>query len=177
MKYGSTAVLGAALLISGCVDAGSESPVSGEQNASQAATKKGFKLGESVNFDAFEVTIKSVKTMASVGGAGFDQKAADGGTLVAVTFTLKNTGKKPLNGFERPSLSLIDGQGNKYSEDVAASIAFRIQKEFNAKSMSDLNPGIRVNDGAVWEVSKEQFNLDSWKVVLDGHEDYPIDLK
>lgn len=78
--------------------------------------------------------------------------------------------------FDGPTLKLMDASGTTYDADLGASISFSLEKDFNRKVMSDLNPGIKTKDGKVFEVSKEQFDRATWKIVLDGHENAPIAL-
>lgn len=179
MKSARYAAWLALVLLGGCGDAGSNNPKLGNQSGGNATSEdvKTFKLGDAVNFDAFEITIKTVEQKQQVGGSMDITKAADGGTLVAITYSLKNTGKKPLSMFDRPSLQLIDPEGQQYSSDVSATSSLRIEKDFTAKMLSDLNPGISTTDGAVFEVSKDKFEKKTWKVVLEGHETAPISLQ
>lgn len=165
---------GLTLLAAGCGDVGSENATLGE--STQKITNN-FKLGDAVNFQTFEITLKSVESLNRVGSEFFRENVADGGVYVAAVYTLKNTGDKPIGMFDGPTLKLVDPAGTVYDADVAASSAFSTEKDFNEKVMSDLNPGISVNAGKVWEVSKEKFDPTTWKLVLDGHEDSPIALK
>ncbi len=164
-----------------CGDAGSDEPTlgtpgaEGDQRSSEKIASPNFKVGDKVNFDAFEVTVTRVEQPGTVGV--LDEKPSEGGTFVAVTYTLKNTGSKPLGMFDRPSLTLIDPQGNKYNRDANASAMFSIAQQFDAKGISDLNPGITTKDGDVWVVAKDKFDKKTWKVVLDSHENAPIGLE
>ncbi|MBS0479311.1 MAG: DUF4352 domain-containing protein [Proteobacteria bacterium] len=179
MKSGRYAAFLALALLGGCGDAGSSNATSGNQSSGGATGGGGqtFKLGDAVNFGVFEITLETVEQKQQVGGAMDVTKAADGGTLVAITYTLKNTGKKPLGMFDRPSLQLIDPDGQRYSSDVGATSSLRIEKDFTAKMLSDLNPAITTTDGVVFEVSKNQFDRKTWKVILEGHETTPIGLR
>lgn len=172
----SVAVMG--LMAAGCGDVGSDNAsLNNRADDNTPAAKPKFKVGDTVNFEAFEVTLKSVEKLTSVGNEFSRSKPADGGVYVAVTYTLKNTGKKPIGMFDGPTLKLIDADGTSYDADLSATTHFSTQKQFNQKVMSDLNPGIRTTDGKVWEVSKDQFDLTTWRAVLDGHEDTPISLQ
>ena len=172
------AAVPAIALLAACGDVGSDNATltesTGNTSASVAAAK--FKVGNTVNFETFEVTVKSVEKRNSVGSQYGKQDVADGGIFVAITYTVKNTGKKAIGMFDGPTLKLIDPSGTAYEPDLGASVMFSLQKDFNSKGVSNLNPGIKVNDGKVWEVSKDQFDLATWKVILDGHEDSPISL-
>lgn len=173
-----------------CADAGSDEPTLGNLSASdfgkgeEAAASVGggsrtFGLGDPVNFDAFEITLKSVKHPSSVGV--LDQRAAEGGMFVAINYTLENTGTEPLTGFDHPTLLLMDGQGRTYSPDDQATTQYVLQKmmiakEFSKSAGSDLNPGLKFLTGAVWEIAANRFDRETWKVVLKGHEAHTISL-
>lgn len=158
-----------------CGDAGSDRSKPG--GAEQSEVKKTVPLGEAANFEAFEVKLVRVEQLSKVGNAYMSHKAPEGGTLVAVTYTLKNTGKEPLSFMKRPTLKLINPSGTVFSEDSEATIYFGTEKDFNNKAISDLNPGIKTTGGIVWEVSKKDFDISTWKVVLDGHENDQLSLK
>lgn len=168
------------ILLTACGDAGSDHPTQTD-NKSVVATDREehrtFNLGQPVNFEAFEITINTVEQRQQVGMSGAAAKASDGGTLVAVTYSLKNTGKKPLGMFDRPSLKLVDPSGQTYDPDINATMLFSVSKEFSGKSISDLNPGITTKDGIVWEVSKEKFSKKDWTLALDGHDNSSISLQ
>lgn len=159
-----------------CGDVGSDNGTMGESKETVAPVAK-FKVGDTVSFDAFEIVLKSVEERSTVGNEYSKENVAEGGTYVAVVYSLKNTGKKPIGMFDGPTLKLMDPAGTTYDADIGASSSFSSEKKFNRKVVSDLNPGIKVNDGNVWEVSKDQFDLATWKIVLDGHESSPISLK
>lgn len=167
-----TTMLGA---MAACGDVGSDNPTMGEATEKSAPATK-FKVGDVVNFEAFEVVLKSVEERSVVGNEYSKEKPAEGGTYVAVVYTLKNTGKKPIGMFDGPTLKLMDPSGTVYDADLGASTSWSLEKDFNRKVMSDLNPGIKTEDGKVFEVSKEQFDRATWKIVLDGHENTPIAL-
>lgn len=171
-----SAMFGAIAGCGGCGDVGSDNATMGNSTAKSAPVAK-FKVGDTVNFDAFEITLKSVEERSTVGNQYSKETVAEGGTYVAIVYSLKNTGKEPIGMFDGPTLKLMDPSGTTYNSDVGASSSFSIEKDFNRKVVSDLNPGITVNDGKVWEVSKEQFDRATWKVILDGHESTPISLK
>jgi hypothetical protein len=179
MKSAKYAVCLTVALLSSCGDAGSDKPTLGNQSVGNATSEnaRAFKIGDAVNFETFEITLKSVEQEQQVGGSMDVTKAADGGTLIAIIYTLKNTGKKPLGMFDRPSLQLIDPDGQQYSDDASATTSLRIEKDFTGKMLSDLNPGISTTDGIVFEVSKEKFDKRTWNVILAGHETSPIRLQ
>lgn len=175
-------LLALSIALTACGDAGSSSPsLSQDSEAEPTASvedKKPYEqffLGEKIDFDAFEVQVASVQKLKKVGV--LDQRPAEGGIFVAIEYKVKNTGDKPLGMFERPSFKLVDDRGTTYSPDLNATMQHAIAEEYNAKSASELNPGITTRDGAVWEIAADRFDEKAWKLVLEGHENSPIYLR
>lgn len=141
-----------------------QSPTGGDASAPS------YKVGQVIKFDNYEVTIDSVETLNHVGYdcEGCGEKPADGAIFVAATYSLKNTGAKPLGMFERPSFNLIDPNGVSYEEDLGAGISYKMAKEFDGKSISDLNPGIKTKDGLLYEVAEANFDKQTWSISVDG---------
>lgn len=167
-------MVGASLILVSCGDVGSETATMGEPHSTPA--KPTFSIGDPVNFDAFEIVVKKVEEEQQVGSEFIRESAADGGTYVVVSYTVKNTGKKPIGMFDGPSLQLVDESGTTYDPDIAASAAFASGADLNSKTLSDLNPGITVKDADVWEVSASDFDRATWRIIVAGHEDSPIKL-
>lgn len=79
-----------------------------------------------------------------------------------------------------PSLKLVDPSGHAYSSDLAASTAFAFQVNADTKALSDVNPGIVIHDGTVFEVSKALFDPKTWKLRLlsrDGSVDIALGFR
>lgn len=180
------ALAGLVLGLAGCDDAGSDEPTLGSDTATvgggdakTGSSAKSFDMGDPVNFDAFEITIKSVKHPSTIGV--LDQRPAEGGLFVAIDYTLENTGDEPLSGFDHPTLLLMDSEGRTYAPDSQATSQYvlekvMITKDFSKQAGDDLNPGLKILAGAVWEIAKDQFDRNTWKVVLKGHENAAISL-
>ena len=175
-----------AVIVSGCGDAGSDEPrlgpasttTDGGSTTSNTATKS-FKMGDPVDFGAFEITIKSLKHPPTIGV--LDQRPAEGGVFIAIDYTLKNTGEESLSSFDQPTLRLMDGKGQRYAPDSDATMQYVLQKtmmtkEFSKGAGGDLNPGLKMLTGAVWEIAEDRFDRSAWKVVLKGHENAEISL-
>ena len=136
-----------------------------------------FKVGNTIRFDGFDLTVESVQERGQVGSEFLNEKASEGGVLVAVTYSLKNTSSAPMGFMDQPNLKLIDPRGTTYSNDTGATAAFSTENDFNNKIVSDLNPGITVHDGDVFEISKDAFDPSTWSIVVEGQETHPIALQ
>ena len=139
-----------------------------EAEAAEVAEEKIYKVGESVTVDNVEVTVTVSEEMDTIGDPNlFGKKASDGGTLVAIQYTMKNISDEPIGMFSYPTVSLVDEKETKYSSDIDASSAYAVETEIdNSKVLSDLNPDISVTDTAVYEVSKEKFAQGKWYIQI-----------
>lgn len=146
---------------------------------SQSEAPKNAKVGEMFTLKNSEVGVLSVEVLDEVGEDILKKEASDGGVFVAVVWQMKNVSDKPLSMFETPDIALIDSKGSKYDNDIEATSYFDIEKQIdNSKILSDLNPGILVKATAVYEVSKDLFNLNDWKLKIEeGSDSKLIDLQ
>lgn len=126
--------------------------------------------------DKAEVVITKVEEFSVIGDPDFlGHKASDGGTLVAIQTTVKNISDEPIGSFSTPSFKLIDEKGTSYDSDVSASSAYATETNIdNSKILSDLNPGIKVNDVQVYEISKESYDKGTWYIEISGEEKVKI---
>lgn len=111
------------------------------------------------------VTVLSVKQADHVGAAGYGPKAGPGETFVVVRYTIKNTGTKPLDSFNRPELALLDSNDQTYSEDTTAGILAAALNNDAQDAGSDLNPKVTANATAVWKLDKASFDKKTWRIV------------
>lgn len=147
---------------------------SGGSNSSNTSTIQQVKIGELFQTKKLGIKVDEVASVPSVGKDFLTAQAAEGATYIAVSWNYKNTSDKPINGFRTPSLYLKSADGTKYNPDIAASAALAGQLEINRKVLSDLNPGIQVRDATVFEVSKELFNAETWKLLIDADMDAEV---
>ena len=141
------------------------------QKAVVADTQATYAIGETFTGKNTEITITSVSEKMSVGGQYINEEPSEGATLVAVQWKYKNTSDKPLNSFNFPTLKLIDSKNVEYSSDLGKTSAFVTEIKLDRKILSDLNPGITVNDAQIFEVSKEAYSQGSWKVKVNAEGD------
>ncbi|QIZ07578.1 DUF4352 domain-containing protein [Priestia megaterium] len=122
-----------------------------------------FKVGESFKTDDLEYTITKVEEKDKVGNEYLNKKVSEGGTFVAVQYTVKNVGSEPVGMFDYPSINLVDEKGTKYDSDIDASSNYAVETDIdNSKIASDLNPDIQVTDTQVYEVSKAKYAQGKW---------------
>lgn len=135
--------------------------------------------GESyVRTKSFEIFIDNIRTTQSVGdGMFFSENAGPGAVYIIVGYKIKNIGSKPVNAFSIPRIFLLDAARNRYSEDIGAGLAYATQVQSTNKSFSNLNPGITVNDFAVFQVNQALFDKNTWKIFIDADENVEIAIK
>jgi hypothetical protein len=142
---------------------------SSPSNASQAHARLA-EVGSTVSTRAFEIRILSAQVLTSIDGPFDVQQPADGGIYIAVQWSYKNISAKPVNTFNTPTIHLLSPGGTKYDSDLAATTALAAQLNLNSKVLSDLNPGLRVTDAEVFEVSRRMFDMRTWKILVDADE-------
>ncbi|SCC93604.1 membrane hypothetical protein [Thiomonas sp. X19] len=150
------------------------SPVPAQSTSSPAAaasSPQAFQVGETFATQTFHVTITSASVVHSVGDL-LTSKAPAGAEYVAVAWRYTNRSQAPVSAFAVPSVHLLDAQGHRYDADLEASSFYAAQIHASAKALSDVNPGITLTDGDVFEVSSTQFNPATWtiQVRVDGQD-------
>lgn len=148
----------------------------GQTQANKEEDKK-FKVGDKITTGKYEITIISVEEKSSVGSKYAESKPADGGVYVAVKWEYKNISNEPIGAFSFPKLALQDAKGTKYSEDLSASVYYSTEIDKNRKALSDLNPGIKVIDGGVFEISKETYANIGWDLLVEADKKNIVNIK
>lgn len=137
---------------------------------STASVKKEtvYKVGDILNIDQLEVTVSKTEDMDKIGDPSFlGKKASDGGTLVAIQYTMKNISEEPVGMFDYPTIKLVDEKGTEYDSDIDASGAYAAETGIDdSKFLSDLNPDISVTGTSAYEVSKERFANGKWYIQI-----------
>ena len=137
-----------------------------------------YKLNDTMKNDKFEMTVTKVAQRKEVGTEFFHSNPAEGGTYVAVQWKYKNVSDQPIGSFSTPRVKLMDANGTAYDPDVSASGNFATEVDPDRKVLSDLNPGISVNDAKVFEVSKDKFDMASWVLQIKaGGDEYKVNLQ
>lgn len=147
-----------------------EQVASNDSGDAEAAEEKEtvYKVGDSFTEDQLELAVTVFEEMETIGDPNFlGKKASDGGTLVAIQYTMKNVSEEPVGMFSYPTVSLVDEKGTDYSADVDASGAYAGETKIDdSKMFSDLNPGISVTGTSAYEISKEQFAKGKWYIQI-----------
>lgn len=139
-----------------------------EETKTEAPKETIYKINDVLKVDdKAEVTVTKVEELASVGDEYLNKKASDGGTFVAVQYTIKNISKEPIGAFSLPTISLMDETETEYDSDIDATTNYAIQTDIdNSKILSDLNPNIKVTDVEVFEISKESYATGKWFITV-----------
>ena len=138
------------------------------RSATEATTKAS--VGDTFRTEKFEITITSAGERSSVGSEFFVQQPSTGATFIAVQATIKNISSRPINSFSMPDIHLIAPDGIRFDPDIGASSSFATELDSDEKVFSDLNPGITVKSGNVFEVAKDQFDKTTWRLFVDADE-------
>jgi len=146
------------------------------ENKSEAQEVR-YKVGDVFKTDKFKIIINSAEERSIVGSQYFEKKPSQGGTFVAVQLQYKNITDKPIGSFSTPTIKLVDKNGTEYSADAGASGNFATELKLDRKILSDLNPGITVNDAAIFEVSKEQYAKSGWSLAIKADKDTTVAIK
>lgn len=157
--------------IIGSLGSGGDSETASTDTSSNEAKKastapkeeKVYAVGEVIPTDKLELTVTKSEEKSSVGNEYVNKQASQGGTFVAIQYTMKNVSDKPVGMFDYPTVKLVDEKGTKYDSDIDASGNYSMETNIdNSKIMSDLNPGITVTATDVYEISQESFATGKW---------------
>lgn len=148
-------------------DKNTASDTASESKNEQAVEEKVYTIGDVIPADQLEVTVSKFEEKSTVGNEYVNKKASEGGTFVAIQYSMKNVSDEPVGMFDYPTLNLVDEKGTKYDSDIDASSNYAVETNIdNSKIMSDLNPGISVTDTQVYEISKESFAQGKWFIQI-----------
>lgn len=133
-----------------------------------------YSVNDIITTDKFEITVTEIKTAKQVGGQFFQTTPAEGGIYVIVNWEYKNISDAPISTFSTPMLKLVDKNNIKYDSDLEATSSYATEIKLDSKVLSDLNPGIKVKDAEVFEISEEIYNAGGFKVIVDADKDFEI---
>lgn len=111
-------------------------------------------------------TVTDVTTPKQIGYVDVGPKAEAGETFVVIAYTLKNISSRPLAPSGRPSLTLIDPNGQSYAPDETASGLAALHMEGTGGFSSDLNPNVSAKNGAAWKLDASAFDLGTWRLAV-----------
>ncbi|MFC5466839.1 DUF4352 domain-containing protein [Lederbergia graminis] len=154
-------------IIGSALGGGDEDTNTATENQSTGSNEKTepkvYAIGEPVPADKLEVTITKVDEKLKIGSQYFNKEAAEGGTFLAIEYTLKNISDEPVGMFDYPQVTLVDEKGTEYKPDIEASTMYAVDiDKDNSKVLSDLNPDISVTDSDVYEISKDRYAQGKW---------------
>lgn len=135
-----------------------------------------IKIGEPFKTDKFIITVSKIATRNSVGSGFFAVNSSEGGMFVTVEWNYKNISKRPISSFNTPTMSLISPDGAEYTADIDATSSFATELNLDSKILSDLNPGIKVRNAKVFEVSKTNFVPKEWVLRIHADSDAELNL-
>lgn len=181
MRHKILSFIGVIILISiigGIASGGNNSDTNRTSTSSgtKGKTETIYKVNQpiTVNENA-EVVITKVEQRDQVGSQYVNKKASEGGTLIAAQLTVKNISDKPLGPLSTPSFNLLDEKGTKYDADIDATSSYAVETDIdNSKIASDLNPGIKVTDVQVFEISKDLYAKGKWYILISNKEKVQI---
>lgn len=135
-------------------------------------------IGDIVKSGDFSVAVTGVRPVKTVGSMYIAETAAPGAAYIVVTYSYRNDSDAPKGAFSVPTILLEDSNGTAYKKDIGATSSFTTEANLNAKGFSDVNPGIQIDDAAVFEVSESLWHGGEWKVLIDnGRHDFRVAAK
>lgn len=146
----------------------------GQTKTSQ--TEKTVNVGDVITTEDFEICIKSVETRTRVGSQYINTTPSEGGIYVVVNWEYKNITDKPISSFSCPSIKISDSNDVKYDSDISATSYYATEVDLDTKTLSDLNPAIKVADADVFEISEEAYNAGGFKVLVDADKDFDVKI-
>lgn len=135
-----------------------------------------YSVGETITTDKFEITINNIQTKESVGGKYSPKEASDGGIYVCVDYEYKNISNQPISSFSCPKIKLKDSNDVSYDSDLSATMHYSTETKPDNKALSDLNPGIKVSDSDVFEISKEEYAKGGFYIVVDADKKFNVKI-
>jgi len=159
MRCMATAIFCALLLLAGCE----------KFSESEPGRHVDLNPGDRIQAGGLEISIDKIEMRSEVGDSFLNSTAAEGGVYLAVTWGYKNISNKPVDAGATPEIHLVAPDGAEYDPDFGASATYATQAGDTAKVLSDLNPGIRVREATVFEVSKQLFDPATWKLRVDAN--------
>ena len=139
--------------------------------------QKSFSVGETVTSGDFAVSVQEVFLRQQVGGEFFAEQASSGAVYIVVHYAYINEADRPKNPFDVPTITLIDPNGVEYDEDIGASGVYATEVDLNSKLLSEVNPGIQIDNAGVFEIAQSRFDQSGWSVKVDnGRNDFFVPI-
>ncbi len=166
-------------IIIGAANSGSNNQSAGVNKTGTATQKQEvkYKVGDVIKTDKLEITVTKAEERDSVGSDYFKKSPSQGGTFLAVQYNYKNISSNPVSSFDQPTVKLVDSKGTQYDSDAGITADYATELNLDTKILSDLNPGITVNNAEVFEISKTQYAEGSWDLIVHADKDYRVTIK
>lgn len=136
-----------------------------------------YNIGDKITTDKFEITITDVAERFKVGTNIFNESTSEGNIFVCVRIKIKNISSEPIGTFSQPTFKLIDSKNVTYSSDVSASAYYATEVNTTDKALSDLNPGVTVTDAYVFELGKEYYSKNTFRLKIDADKTITVKIK
>lgn len=146
----------------------------GVSKTGEGDTQTVYAVNDMITTDKFEITVTEIKTAKQVGDEFFEATPSEGGIYVIVNWEYKNISDAPISAFSTPVIKLVDKNNVKYDSDLDATSSYATEIDLDSKILSDLNPGIKVKDAEVFEISEESYNAGGFKLKIDADKDFEI---
>ena len=146
-------------------------------NSSVLSTNKVYNIGEKITTNKFEITVTNVEEKSIVGSRYMDESAGEGNTYVCCIIKIKNISNEPIGMFSQPSFNLIDDNNITYNIDVGASTLYSSEVVDTSKAISDLNPGVTVNDTGVFEIGKSYYTQNNFNLKISADKTILVRIK
>lgn len=118
----------------------------------------------------FQMNRFSYELRTDVGDPWSLKTGGDGSALIALRYDVTNTGEAPAPATSVPAVVLVSPSGQRLRPDPALTEVFRSEQNagVTVKSAGDLNPGVRMTDGLVFEVAAADWRKGGWALEMEG---------
>lgn len=122
-------------------------------------------FGQSTQAEGFEFEVTDFAERNQIGLEGFGPAASPEETFVVIRYRLKNVAKEPVDGWDFPSVDLVDASGQAYSKhNEASALEGALSEDITGRG--DLNPNVSAKLVTVWKVDKATFDADTWRLMV-----------
>ncbi|GAA0729002.1 DUF4352 domain-containing protein [Sphingomonas japonica] len=166
MKPYTYCAIAFATLLAACGESPTPTSNTAATNEPTPAAAAPIAIGEAGNAEGVELTVTEVETTGQIGPAGAGASAEPSETFVVASYTLKNTADRPLPLMKRPTITLVDGNGQTYAEDLMGTGMSAATMADPSGMAIDLNPNVSTKAKVAWKVDKAAFDKSAWRLVV-----------
>lgn len=135
-----------------------------------------YNIGDTITTSKFEITVISVEERSTIGTQYFSESAGEGNTYLCFRVKIKNISNEPIGMFSQPSFSLTDSKNITYHTDLSASAYYGVEVDDTSKAISDLNPGVTIYDSGVFQLGKEYYSRNTFKLIIDADRKITVNI-